>query len=426
MKFIIWGTGIRGKRIANFIGLCNIVAFVDSDKKMQKKDYEGIPIIDIDEYYQIHSKYLLIISPMENKEIISILEKMEIYSYLIFEDCPMDMKLGLIEEIRDISFPKINYDNAIVHGSSLYSILVWEHLIKEGYNTTLVMADGNEQKLSLLKKVSQNVYCRQERQLESFEFVIQTTAKAPDSNSPIINLFDLKNYVKKFYYESMEKFKNLFKERRCVIVGNGPSLSVEDLDKLHNSNVICFGMNGIPLIMKYTKWVPDYYVCEDSKMMELFHDLVVNSQIENILLADTNKQYYENMQKIKKVDIFHLEMEEYSPSYPPFSENIEKCVYSGYTVTYACIQIAVYMGFREIYLLGIDFDYNEGETIKVEHFVKEYYSDTKKINPSRKQDNLLAYQAARKYADSHDIKIYNATRGGKLEVFERVDFDKLF
>lgn len=38
----------------------------------------------------------------------------------------------------------------------------------------------------------------------------------------------------------------------------------------------------------------------------------------------------------------------------------------------------------------------------------------------------LAYKAARKYADAHGIKIYNATRGGKLEVFERVDFDSLF
>ena len=27
---------------------------------------------------------------------------------------------------------------------------------------------------------------------------------------------------------------------------------------------------------------------------------------------------------------------------------------------------------------------------------------------------------------SHDIEILNATRGGKLEVFERVDFDALF
>lgn len=38
----------------------------------------------------------------------------------------------------------------------------------------------------------------------------------------------------------------------------------------------------------------------------------------------------------------------------------------------------------------------------------------------------LAYQSAKQYANQHDFKIYNATRGGKLEIFERVDFNDLF
>ena len=41
-------------------------------------------------------------------------------------------------------------------------------------------------------------------------------------------------------------------------------------------------------------------------------------------------------------------------------------------------------------------------------------------------EQLKAYQKAKQYAETHGIKIYNATRGGKLEVFERVDFDSLF
>jgi len=38
----------------------------------------------------------------------------------------------------------------------------------------------------------------------------------------------------------------------------------------------------------------------------------------------------------------------------------------------------------------------------------------------------MAFEKAKEYADGHGIKIYNATRGGKLEVFERVNFDDLF
>ena len=36
-----------------------------------------------------------------------------------------------------------------------------------------------------------------------------------------------------------------------------------------------------------------------------------------------------------------------------------------------------------------------------------------------------AYTIAKEYCDTHVIKIYNAPRSGKLEVFERVDFNEL-
>ena len=36
------------------------------------------------------------------------------------------------------------------------------------------------------------------------------------------------------------------------------------------------------------------------------------------------------------------------------------------------------------------------------------------------------FDSGKHYADKHGIKIYNATRGGKLEIFDRVDFDTIF
>ena len=42
-------------------------------------------------------------------------------------------------------------------------------------------------------------------------------------------------------------------------------------------------------------------------------------------------------------------------------------------------------------------------------------------------NNTRAYIDAKKYCDTtHKTTIYNATRGGKLEVFQRVDFEDLF
>jgi hypothetical protein len=59
------------------------------------------------------------------------------------------------------------------------------------------------------------------------------------------------------------------------------------------------------------------------------------------------------------------------------------------------------------------------------HYVSDY--DPEDFNSLLSVDKTTkAYQSAKAYADAHGIKVYNATRGGKLEVFERVDFDSLF
>ena len=86
------------------------------------------------------------------------------------------------------------------------------------------------------------------------------------------------------------------------------------------------------------------------------------------------------------------------------------------------MQFAIYMGFKEIYLIGLDTNYNNYKNDN--HFYFE--SPNEKHIPFFVDVVFNAYQVARHYAERHGIKIYNATRGGKLEVFERVNFDDLF
>lgn len=89
------------------------------------------------------------------------------------------------------------------------------------------------------------------------------------------------------------------------------------------------------------------------------------------------------------------------------------------TVSYACIQLAVYMGFKEIYLYGIDFS---GKSKKYEHFFK-HETDTENL-PCADQF-YVNYISAKKYAEKHGIKIYNASRGGDLELFDRVCLEEI-
>ena len=106
---------------------------------------------------------------------------------------------------------------------------------------------------------------------------------------------------------------------------------------------------------------------------------------------------------------------------PKFSSNFAQKSYLGATVAFACLQLAVYMGFTEIYLLGIDCSYLKNSSGN--YF---YTQDTKDSQEHGTDYMVLAYQSAKEYADTHGIKILNATRGGELEVFKRADFDTLF
>ena len=64
------------------------------------------------------------------------------------------------------------------------------------------------------------------------------------------------------------------------------------------------------------------------------------------------------------------------------------------------------------------------------HFSSDYFSDEEKAiyeGVAADFDSMnLAYQKAETYSRKHGFRIYNATRGGRLEAFERVDFDGLF
>ncbi len=118
-----------------------------------------------------------------------------------------------------------------------------------------------------------------------------------------------------------------------------------------------------------------------------------------------------------------------------FSDDVSHTVYNSSTGMYTAAQFAAYMGFSEIYLIGVDHHFqisrnNKGEIV-VDNSVKDYFSD--KYNQDKSQlyipnteKSTLTYIAMKKHCDQSRIKVYNATRGGKLEVFQRVDFDTLF
>ena len=121
------------------------------------------------------------------------------------------------------------------------------------------------------------------------------------------------------------------------------------------------------------------------------------------------------------------------------SEDISQYITSVGTVTANAIEIAIYMGFKEIYLLGVDNNYavkrREDGTVYRDPTVKSSYFAGMKDEKGNPGDGISvqtvhqmnqSYELCKKYADSKNVKVFNATRGGMLEVFPRADFDELF
>ena len=233
----------------------------------------------------------------------------------------------------------------------------------------------------------------------------------------------------------LKKFKDIHKNNRCFIIGNGPSLSIDDLNKLYVNNEITFAFNRIFLIFSETKWRPTYYLSQDEKIFVQSIDDIKKITVQGIFIPrELEWNNHIDIKSIPNAYFFHMKTC-FESSFPPFSDNIPKGIYNSNTVAFSAIQLAVYMGFKEIYLLGIDHHFKESINkegkIVIDHSAKDYFCDeynkNKKDlyipNPSK---STLAFYSAKFFAESHNVSIINATRGGRLELFPRIVFDDLF
>jgi hypothetical protein len=245
-----------------------------------------------------------------------------------------------------------------------------------------------------------------------------------------LKFFLLRAKIRFLYGKALQKYKDKHLGGRCFIIGNGPSLKITDLEKLKNEAT--FATNKIFLAFEETSWRPTYY-CSTDPMMIIENAKIIEhlEAVEKFIAISLYSR-----KRIQGVLHFPHFVKTFYPNYPEFSSDISYEIVGASTVTYTAIQIAAYMGFREIYLLGVDFNYPQSVNARgdvvlsdVKAYFTEKYMEKKEFGKDYYFPNLecglLDYKKAKEYADGHGIKIYNATRGGKLEVFPRVDFDSI-
>jgi hypothetical protein len=246
-----------------------------------------------------------------------------------------------------------------------------------------------------------------------------------------------------FINENEKKFaalKDVHKGERCFIIGNGPSLN--NLDLTHLKNEYTFGVNAIYLNYEKMQFHPTYYVVEDN--------LVAEDRKDEINAYDEPKvkffgNYFRNTLKADDKTIFINLLRNYSDvkNFPYFSDNAVRKLGVGGSVTYVCLQLAYHMGFEKVYMIGFDHNYKIPNSVlisnrrgtgfditstedDVNHFSKEYFGKGYRWHDPNVERMEVGFRKANEFYNLSGRKVYNATLGGKLEAFDRINYSSLF
>ncbi|WP_428738516.1 6-hydroxymethylpterin diphosphokinase MptE-like protein [Sulfurimonas sp.] len=235
------------------------------------------------------------------------------------------------------------------------------------------------------------------------------------------NFLDLRRYRNKYIQQTT----------RAFIIGNGPSLTVNDLNLLKNE--ITFAANKIYLAFSETQWRPTYYFVIDNLVYKQNHHHIEKLNLIKFFSID---MLYENPQ-IENALYFNIARGSSTTPLPVFNTNPFTGIAKGNTVVYAMAQMAVYMGIKELYFIGMDFNFQLPEKSDLEvsrvltcegesnHFHKDYRKEGEKWNAPNMEGLTNAFLKLKEYGEKNNIKICNATRGGKLEILPRVNLDEL-
>jgi hypothetical protein len=188
-------------------------------------------------------------------------------------------------------------------------------------------------------------------------------------------------------------YKDLHAGKKLFILASGTSLANHDLSLLKNKMVM--GLNRSILI-----YSDPYYQCVfDHRLFDQYHD------------------------ELKKVrQLFTLEDRPFGLPIKllggeGFSWDMEEGIYSGYTISYFALQLAIYMGFKKIFFLGLDLKHDGPNT----HF---FGQDPQTINHEKTEFPRMIkmlQHGANVLADT-GIKVYNCSPVSTLEAFPKISF----
>lgn len=210
----------------------------------------------------------------------------------------------------------------------------------------------------------------------------------------------------------------------AVLIANGPSLARMDLTFLHGRTVI--GLNKIFLGFKTFGFYPQYYVAVNPTVIEQSAAAIRELDCVRFLGSRGARGLFtpDALTHILNTDT------------PPerFCQDIAQGVHEGGTVTYAALQVAYYLGFAEIIIIGMDHRYTFAGAPNApavlagpdpNHFCADYFGHGQRWDNPDLAHSEASYRLARQIYEADGRRILDATLDGACDIFEKIDWRAL-
>lgn len=222
----------------------------------------------------------------------------------------------------------------------------------------------------------------------------------------------------------LARYRNVHRGRRAFILGNGPSLASTDVSQLRDE--ISFGMNRVFLAFPEWGFQTSYFLT--------VNDLVLEQSAEEIAALKLPKflswRSRAHIQADEHTHFLHTTYER-----PHFATDVRGRLWEGATVTYVALQLAYYMGCDPVILIGLDHSFSTqgpaNQTITSQgddpdHFDARYFGPGFRWQLPDLETSERAYAMARQAFAADGRQVLDATIGGKLDVFPKVEYASLF
>jgi hypothetical protein len=222
----------------------------------------------------------------------------------------------------------------------------------------------------------------------------------------------------------LANFKDLHGGQRCFIIGNGPSLKQTDLSKLRGE--FTFGLNRIYLMFSELGFTTTYFVTVNSLVIEQCAEDIRRLSIPKFLSWRSHKL----IQPSQDMIFLHT-----TYTGARFAQDARGRLWEGATVTNVALQLAYHMGFKQSILIGVDHNYKtQGKpntTITSQgddpnHFHAGYFGKGFRWQLPDLETSERGYHMARLAYEQAGRQVLDATVGGKLTIFPKVEYDSLF